>query len=139
LKFLAKQLNWIPNYARAQAFLANSYIGLATIFGAELSALEALDKGKPLIDKALSLDPDLDEAHMLMGFYYLYRDWDFAKAESEYKQSNCLWTIRYALALYADFLNFMGRHDEAMAVAERLNIRDPYYPQFPHALGLFLQ
>ena len=55
------------NYARAYAFLANSYIGLAAIWGAELSALEALQKGKPFIDKALALDPHLDEAHMLIG------------------------------------------------------------------------
>ncbi len=55
------------NYARAYAFLANSYIGLAAIWGAELSALEALQKGKPFIDKALALDPHLDEAHMLYG------------------------------------------------------------------------
>ena len=127
IEILSEAIELDSNYARAHAFLANSYIGLATIFGAEQSALEALDKGKPLIDKALSLDSDLDEAHMLMAFYYLYRDWDFAKAESEYKLSIAS-DHPDALALYADFLNFMGRHDEAMAVAERLNIRDPYYP-----------
>ena len=127
IEILSEAIELDPNYARAHAFLANSYIGLATIFGAELGALEALDKGKPLIDKALSLDPSLDEAHMLMGFYHLYRDWNFTKAESEYKLSI---TSDHpdALALYADFLNFMKRHDEAMAMAERLNIRDPYYP-----------
>ena len=136
IEILSEAIELDPNYARAHAFLANSYIGLATIFGAELSALEALDKGKPLIDKALALDPGLDEAHMLMGFYYLYRDWDFAKSESEYKLSI---TSNHpdALALYADFLNFMGRHDEAMAVAERLNIRDPYYPNSRMILAYF--
>ena len=127
IEILSEAIELDPNYARAHAFLANSYIGLATIFGAELGALEALDKGKPLIDKALSLDPELDEAHMLMGFYHLYRDWDFAKAESEYKLSIAS-DHPDALALYADFLNFMRRHDEAMAMAELLNIRDPYYP-----------
>ncbi|HMG93906.1 MAG TPA: helix-turn-helix domain-containing protein [Chryseolinea sp.] len=125
-----------PSYARAHAFLANSYIGLATIFGAELGALEALDKGKPYIDKALSLDPGLDEAHMLMGFFHLYRDWAFQKAESEYKQSI---TSDHpdALALYADFLNFMKRHEEAMTIAERLNIKDPYYPNSRMILSYF--
>ena len=136
IEILSEAVELDPNYARAHAFLANSYIGLATIFGAELSALEALDKGKPLIDKALSLDPGLDEAHMLMGFYHLYRDWDFAKAEYEYKLSI---TSDHpdALALYADFLNFMKRHDEAMAMAERLNIRDPYYPNSRMILSYF--
>lgn len=115
------------NYARAYAFLANSYIGLATIFGAELSALEGLRKGKPLIDKALALDPDLDEAQMLMGFYKLYHDWDFEGAEAAYKEAI---TSDHpdALALYIDYLNFTLRHQEAMAFAEHLNVKDPYYP-----------
>lgn len=125
-----------PNYARAYAFLANSYIGLATIFGAELSALEALEKGKPLIDRALALDPDLDEAEMLLGFYLLYHDWDLTGAEEAYKQAI---TSDHpdALALYIDYLNFMERHREAMELAERLNIVDPYYPNSRMILSYF--
>ncbi|WP_276372255.1 helix-turn-helix domain-containing protein [Chryseolinea sp. H1M3-3] len=115
------------NYARAYAFLANSYIGLAAIWGAELSALDALQKGKPFIDKALVLDPNLDEAHMLMGFYKLYNDWDFEGAEAEYKLAIDS-DHPDALALYIDYLNFVLRHDEALSFAERLNVKDPYYP-----------
>ncbi|MGB4400365.1 MAG: helix-turn-helix domain-containing protein [Daejeonella sp.] len=115
------------NYARAYAFLANSYIGLATIWGAELNALDAFKKAKPFIDKALQLNQNLDEAHMLMGFYYLYNDWNFIGAEEEYK-----FAIKSdhpdAMAMYIDYLNFMSRHDEAMVLAERLNAIDPYYP-----------
>ncbi len=116
-----------PNYAKAYAFLANSYIGLATIFGAELSAIEGLEKGKPLIDKALELDPTLPEAMMLEGFYSLYHDWDFKAAEAAYKQA-VESDHPDILAVYIDFLNFMQRHDEAMIWAERLNANDPYYP-----------
>jgi tetratricopeptide (TPR) repeat protein len=64
---------------------------------------------------------------MLMGFHYLYHDWDFSAAETEYKISIASGHPD-ALALYADYLNFMSRHEEALAYAERLNIRDPYYP-----------
>ena len=114
-------------YARAYAFLANSYIALATIFGAELSALDALQKGKPFIDKALALNSTLDEALMLMGFYRLYHDWDFEGAEEAYKQA-IISNHPDALALYSDYLNFVSRHEEAMILAERLNENDPYYP-----------
>ena len=115
------------NYARAYAFLANGYIGLATIFGAEVSAVEGLQKGKPFLDKALELDANLDEAQMLMGFYKLYHDWDFKGTEDWYKRAI---TSNHpdALAVYADYLNFVMRHDEAMVMAERLNELDPYYP-----------
>lgn len=124
------------NYARAYAFLANSYIGLATIFGAELSALEALRKGKPLIDKALALDPGLEEAHMLMGFYHLYHNWDFKAAEEEYEQAIAS-DHPDALAVYIDYLNFLSRHEEAMEWAERLNETDPYYPNSRMILSYF--
>ncbi len=127
INLLTQAIALDSNYARAYAFLANSYIGLAAIWSAELSALEALQKGKPYIDKALALDPGLDEAHMLKAFYLLYNDWDFKGAEVEYKLAI---TSDHpdALALYADYLNFVSRHEEAMAYAERLNLKYPYYP-----------
>jgi tetratricopeptide (TPR) repeat protein len=86
-----------------------------------------LKKGKPYLDKALALDPDLDEAHMLMGFYKVYNDWDFEGAEVEYKIA-IVSDHPDALALYTDYLNFMRRHDEALIMAERLNEKEPYYP-----------
>ena len=124
------------SYARAYAFLANSYIGLAAIWSAELSALEALEKGKPYLDKALELQPNLDEAHMLMGFYKLYHDWDIKGAEHHYKMG-IVNDHPDALALYADYLNFVSRHDEAMTYAERLNAKDPYYPNSRIILAYF--
>jgi tetratricopeptide (TPR) repeat protein len=127
IELLTQAIALDSNYARAYAFLANSYIGLSTIWGAELSALEGLRKGKPFIDKALALDPSLDIAHMLMGFYRLYNDWDFESAETEYKIAIAS-NHPDALALYIDYLNFMSRHVEAMVLAERLDREDPYYP-----------
>jgi len=125
-----------PNYAKANAYLAYSYIGLSTIFGAELGALEGLEKGKPFIDKALELDPNLDVAHMLLGFYSLYHDWDFEKAEAEYKLA-VVNEDPDALAMYIDYLNFVRRHDEAMKLSEQLNEVDPYYPNSRMILSYF--
>lgn len=127
IELLTQAIALDPNYAKANAYLANCYIGLCTIFGAELSAIEGLGKGKPYIDKALQLDSDLDIARMLKGFYLLYHDWNFDAAESEYKRA-IVNDDPDALALYTDYLNFVRRHDEAMKMAERLNEVDPYYP-----------
>jgi tetratricopeptide (TPR) repeat protein len=127
IEYLNKAIALDSNYARAYAVLANSYSGLAAIFGAEMNALEALEKGRPFFEKALALDPNLGEALMIKGFYLLYHDWDFKGAEDAYKLA-----IRTdnpdALALYIDYLNFVGRHAEAIEWAEHLNIIDPYYP-----------
>jgi len=127
IELLSEAIALDSNYARAYAYLAYSHICLASIFGAELSALEGLRKGKPFIDKALAIDPDLDIAHMLLGFYYLYHDWNLEGAESEYKQA-VVADDPDALAMYADYLNFVRRHKEAREFAERLNTTDPYYP-----------
>lgn len=114
-------------YTSAYAYLAYSHICRASVFGAEQSALDGLNAGKPFIDKALSLNPQSDLAHMLMGFYYLYHDWDRIKAENEYKLAIAS-DDPDALAMYCDFLNFIGKHKEALGVAQRLNTLDPYYP-----------
>jgi TolB-like protein len=133
---LTRAIELDPNYAKAYAWLANSYIALGSIWGAELSATDALQKGKFYIDKALALDPDLDQARMLMGFYRLYYDWDLQGAATEYERS-----IKFghpdALALYIDYLNFVGRHKEALTLAERLNTNDPYYPNSRMILSYF--
>jgi TolB-like protein/AraC-like DNA-binding protein len=127
IELMTHAISLDSSYARAYAILAYGYIGLSTIWGAELSALEGLQKGKTFIDKALALDPNLDEAHMLLGFYRLYHDWDFEGAEAEYKLAI---TSDHpdALAMYTDYLNFVSQHAKAMTLAERLNAKDPYYP-----------
>lgn len=127
IELLNEAVQLDPGYARAYAFLGTSYFGLATIWGAELSALEALRKGKPLLDKALELDPHLDEAHSLLGFYLLYHDWNFEAAEAEYKMG-IVNGHPDGLAVYIDYLNFMRRHKEALTYAEQLNEKEPYYP-----------
>lgn len=127
IELLQQVIAMDSGYASAYALMASSYNGLATIFGAELHALEALERGKEFIDKALILDPNLDQAHMLMGFYHLYHDWDFDGAETSYKRALDSGHPD-AIALFIDYLNFMSRHEEALVWAERLNRRDPYYP-----------
>ncbi|MEJ0055744.1 MAG: helix-turn-helix domain-containing protein [Bacteroidota bacterium] len=127
IDLLSEAIALDSNYARAYAYLAYSHISLAAIFGAELSALEGLNKGKPFIDKALAIDPELDIAHMLLGFYYLYHDWNLEGAESEYKKA-VVADDPDALSMYGDLLNFVQRHEEAMSLAERLNTTEPYYP-----------
>lgn len=123
-------------YARAYGALAASYILKAGMFGAELSPLEAFSLAKPLLDKALFLDPDNIEALTWKGFYLLYNDWDFEGTEQLYRKA-VAFDFQTALALYADFLNFTGRHDEAISISKRLDQADPYYPNSRMVLSLY--
>ncbi len=124
------------NYALSYAGLAMGTIARAAIFGAELSAVEALGQAKVFIDKTIELDSELIEGHLWNGFYLLYNNWDFEGAEQAYKKS-IVTDYADALAVYADFLNFTRRHDEALEIAQRLNQIHPFYPNSRMILSLY--
>ena len=125
-----------PGFAMAHNWLGHSYIARAAMFGMELDALEGLEKAFPHIEKSIELDPDLKEARPIRAFYYLYHDWDFQKAEEEYMLGlNRSQAESYAL--YADYLNFVRRHDEALEWSEKQEINEPYYPNPRKILSLY--
>lgn len=136
LEYFREAIGLDSAFALAYSGMAACYTLKASIFGAELDALEAMAKARPLLDKALSLDPELPEAHTWKGFYLLYNDWDFAGAEAEYKKAITTGNPD-ALGLYADLLNFVGRHEEALAMARKLNETDPFYPGSRLVLTLY--
>ncbi|HLT81768.1 MAG TPA: helix-turn-helix domain-containing protein [Cyclobacteriaceae bacterium] len=136
LAYFRQAIELDSTFALAYSGMAACYTLKASIFGAELDALQAMALARPLLDKALSLDPELPEAHAWKGFYLLYNDWDFAGAEAEYKKAIKTGNPD-ALGLYADLLNFMGRHEEALAMARKLNETDPFYPGSRLVLSLY--
>jgi tetratricopeptide (TPR) repeat protein len=124
------------NFALAYSLLGNISFAKGSIFGVELDAREALSQAFIHISKALEIEPDLPEAHAMKGFYYLYFDWDFKKAEDEYKLGMERFNTE-SYAYYADFLNFVGRHKEALELAIQLEYFEPYYPNTRMILSLF--
>ncbi len=71
IKYFESAIAMDSAFALAYAGLASGYISRATTYGAELSTFEAFALVKPLIDKALSIDPDLSQAVTWNGFYLL--------------------------------------------------------------------
>jgi tetratricopeptide (TPR) repeat protein len=136
IKYFESAIAMDSAFALAYAGLASGYISRATTYGAELSTFEAFELVKPLIDKALSIDPDLSQAVTWNGFYLLYNNWDFIGAEQEYKRA-IINDNPDALAVYADLLNFIGRHEEALTISERLEQTDPLYPKNRMTLSLY--
>lgn len=126
-EYFSQAIDLDSSYALAYAGLAAGYISKASIFGAEMSTPDAMAMAKPLLDKALTLDPDLEQALCYNGFYLLYNNWDWEGAEKEYKKAIAT-NNPDALCLYVDLLNFRKRHQEAMKICEELEQSDPYYP-----------
>ena len=125
-----------PDFAMAHNWLGHSYIARAAMFGMELDALDGLEKASVHIEKSIELDPDLKETRPIRAFYFLYHDWDFQKAEQEYLLGlNKSQAESYAL--YADYLNFVRRHEEALEWSEKQELNEPYYPNPRKILSLY--
>lgn len=123
-------------FALAYAGLGGTYVSKACIFADQLKASDAFSQAKPLLEKALEMNPNLDEGNLFMGFYYLYNNWDFVKAEESYKKAIGN-NHPDALAIYADFLNFTRRHEEALDISKKLDKFHPHYPNSRMIPSLF--
>lgn len=115
IEYFHQAIDIDPGYALAYAGLGDGHNYLA-------HPTEA----KKAVVRALELDETLGEAHASSGFFRFLYDWDFAGAESEFKQALEL-NSNYAEShhWYAVYLANMGRHDEASGEAKRAVELDP--------------
>ena len=87
---------------------------------------EAFPKGKAAAKAALQLDPDLAEAHTPLAALLWLGDWEWEKAQTEFKRSLELSpTYPTANHWYAEYMMTMGRHDEAMVRIKKSQDLDP--------------
>ena len=112
-----------PSYARAWAGLGDAYAVLG--FYDYLPPDAAFPRAAEAARTALRLRPDLAEAHATLGYVALYHDWDWARAEAEFRRTIEI-DPRYSTGRqwYANHLTAMGRFDEAereMRAAQELD------------------
>jgi TolB-like protein/DNA-binding winged helix-turn-helix (wHTH) protein/Flp pilus assembly protein TadD len=122
-----------PAFARAYVGLASAYAALGTVFvGAPAS--ETRPKVINAARKALELDPDLADAHVLLADIYM-RQWKWAEAEAEYRSALDL-NPNDAAAHdgFSDWLLCHGRMEEALSWARRARDLDPLGPS-GHTIG----
>jgi serine/threonine-protein kinase len=74
-----------PTYAPAYAGLADSYGQLG--YGSYVPPEESFPLERAAASRALELDPTLAEAHASLGYASMYYDWNFEKAEAEYRRA----------------------------------------------------
>jgi TolB-like protein/Flp pilus assembly protein TadD/predicted Ser/Thr protein kinase len=113
-----------PNYAVAYAGLADSYIMLANHH--VLPPREGYSLGRKAAERGLALDDSLGELHTSLGWIHRLFDWDWPGAERE-----CLRAVElnpghaFGRGRYALLLSGLGRHEEAIAEAQRAHQLDP--------------
>ena len=114
-----------PNFALAYVGVAESYNVMPSY--PYMAPNEANPLAKEAVNRALEIDLDLPEAHTVAGMIAATYDWDWAKAEKEFKRSleldpNLAIThYRYAWT----YLSPLGRHDEAIAEMKRAMELEP--------------
>jgi serine/threonine-protein kinase len=113
-----------PNYALAYAGLADAYIKLSGYNA--LPPNEGFPKARAAATKALELDDQLAEAHIILGAVKHFYDWDWLGAEREFKRAIEINPSNAdARQFYSYHLSAMGRFDEALSEMKRAQELDP--------------
>jgi serine/threonine-protein kinase len=112
-----------PNYALAYAGMADAYRTLTIT--SDVASSEAFPESKAAAAKALELDPQLAEAHVALGYVASWYEWDWSRAEAEFRKAIELSPNNSdAHRGLSIMLTLVGRHDEAieeMRVARELD------------------
>ncbi len=121
------------NFAAAYSRLASCYVSLA--FMSEMSSSEAYTAAKEAVEKGVALDDNLDHAHTALAGIAM-SDWDWTKAEAEYKRALQLNpnSVNAHAGYYYLFL-ILGKLEEA-AREERAAVASD--PLSPHTLSISL-
>lgn len=113
-----------PGFALAYAGLADAHIMLTEM--GPVPPHEAMPKAKDAASKALSLDPDLAEAHSSLGVVLQDYEYDFAGAEIEFLRAIELSpNSPIARQSYGILLTELERHEQAEAQFQRVFDVDP--------------
>ena len=113
-----------PTYAPSYVGLANAYSDLGTVFMGGVAEQER-PRAVLAARKALELDPELAEAHVLMAGI-AETQWHWAEAESEYHRALDLRpNDAVAYSAFAWWLDCQGRTEEALTTSRRARELDP--------------
>ena len=124
LDYYKKAVEIDPSFALGYASLAYWYWGLGV--GGQMPPEEASSKAKEAAKKALELDDSLAEAHAVLGAILYTIEWDWSRAEQEYRKALDL-SPSYldTYHMYGFYLINQGRFEEGIALFKRSIELDP--------------
>lgn len=123
-----------PNYALPYAGLAQYYIVAVDWF---MSPHDSMPKAREEANRALAIDDTLADAHQSRGEVAHFYEWDWTKAETEFKRAIELNPNDFSPhESYSWLLLDTGRPDEAIAEGKRAVQIDPVSPETNTYLGI---
>jgi TolB-like protein/Tfp pilus assembly protein PilF len=124
ITYLERAIALDHGFAIAHAELGFAYATLGT--SGHSPAKKLMPKAKVAFDQALKLDDQLAEAHAYLALYKRSYEWDFTGAEHEHRRAIDLNpNSADAYHLYANYLAYMGRFEQAIAEIREAELIDP--------------
>ncbi len=137
LKSFQRALDLDSQHAGAHAGAARAYIALGANGAIPNNQARAAALGEA--QQSVDLDPNLADGHTALAHIRFIYDWDWPRAEAEFKRSLDLNpNSSYALAYYANFLAAVGRFGESLSMADKARRLDPQSVDAIRNYALFL-
>jgi TolB-like protein/DNA-binding winged helix-turn-helix (wHTH) protein/Flp pilus assembly protein TadD len=115
------------NYALAHAGLAGALAPLGVLGYAPRDEVYA--RVRAAATMAVTLDPTLPEAHVVLGALYAQYEWNWSEGEREFQRALELNpNLAWAHLWYNYMLNCLGRFDDALRHGKRAQELDPITP-----------
>jgi TolB-like protein/Flp pilus assembly protein TadD len=125
-----------PEYAAAYLGLANTKYDQFVARGSAFQTEAERGSAEQLLHKALELDPDLPTAHAMLATFAMQYDWDWDRAEREFRLAVSGPSSATAESFYAFLLVFRGRFAEADRHVQRMVDLDPFSTATMNNLGV---
>jgi TolB-like protein/DNA-binding winged helix-turn-helix (wHTH) protein/Tfp pilus assembly protein PilF len=137
MEHLRKAIDLDSSFALAHSGLADTYILLGS--DGFMPMREAYPLARTAALNALALNDELSEAHNSMAAINADYYWDWAEADRHFKRAVELNpSYETALSFYSFNLAYMGRIEEALALARRAQRLDPVSPAAQMNVGVIL-
>jgi serine/threonine protein kinase/tetratricopeptide (TPR) repeat protein len=138
IEHLNQALALDPEFAGAWRQLGRAYASQAAQGWG--SAAEGYERARKAMERALSLEPDLAEAHVALGWIRMAHDWDFRGAEESYARALGSEPRNATVLRGAGVLALtLGRNEEAIRLYQRAAEQDPLSSATYNNLGIALR
>jgi TolB-like protein/Tfp pilus assembly protein PilF len=114
-----------PDFAQAWAGMARAHTYLGAM-GRLTNCGEAYGCACTAAERAIELNPDIEDSHVALALVRLFHDWDLPAAETSFHRAESINPDSTdVLHSYSLYLSAAGRHDEAVTVLEKAAAIDP--------------
>ena len=128
-----------PDYAQAWASLSQSWTWLASHYLGGAGAQQAYAQASHAAGRALTLAPELGEAHLARGILLINRDLDWHGAQAEYRRAVLLAPDNSSAKIeFATLLASLGQPERAVTLIKEALTTDPLSVAGYFRLSMFL-